>query len=175
MGEFRRMESTKKYGQKRFVVFSYSDIIFITKHSMLLKLYELLMTTNDTYTYSTLPVKGRMPMFVSVITLEGFSVPILSVIDLVEMLFDEYEFKYVLTGKFNQDCVEITVTFTKLFLRARQITLLHLRIFDTQVSELKIDMPAMFRHCESRARIFSTTGDGCNVNGTKKQAEVASK
>ena len=126
------------------------------------------MTNNDTYTYSTLPVKGRTPMFVSVITLEGFCVPILSVIDLVEMLFDEYEFKYVLTGKFNQYCVQITVTFTKIFLRARQIALLHLRIFDKPVSELKIDMPAMFRHCASRARIFSTTGDGCNVNGTKK-------
>jgi hypothetical protein len=79
------------------------------------------MTTDDTYTFSTQPVKERMPMFVFDITFKGFRVSILSVIDLVEMLIDEYELKYVLTGKFNQDCVEVTVTekiFTKLFLRA---------------------------------------------------------
>ena len=37
--------------------------------------------THDEYTYSTLPVKDRMPMFVSDITFEGFCVTILSVID----------------------------------------------------------------------------------------------
>jgi len=71
------------------------------------KLYQLLIETDDAHQFSDLPVKERTPMCVSAITFDGFCVTILSIIDLVDMLLDEYDFKYVLTGKFNQDCVEV--------------------------------------------------------------------
>lgn len=44
--------------------------------------------------------------FLSKVTLDSLRVTILSTIDVVELLFQD-KYKYVLTGKFNQDCIEV--------------------------------------------------------------------
>jgi hypothetical protein len=46
------------------------------------------------------------PAFASSLTLSTLRVSILSTIDLVDELLD-MGFEYVLTGKFNQDCIEV--------------------------------------------------------------------
>lgn len=45
--------------------------------------------------------------FLSKVTLNGLRVTILSTIDVVELLLRE-NYKYVLTGKLNQDCIEVS-------------------------------------------------------------------
>jgi hypothetical protein len=46
--------------------------------------------------------------FLSKVTLNGLRVTILSTIDIVEFLLKE-NYKYVLTGKLNQDCIEVRI------------------------------------------------------------------
>ena len=48
------------------------------------------------------------PAFVSMTTLKGLRVTIRSVIDMVDLLLQTDEFEFVLTGKFNQDCLEVS-------------------------------------------------------------------
>ncbi len=48
-----------------------------------------------------------LPPFLSTRTNHGLRVTIQSFIDVIEMLLFKYNFKYVLTGKFNQDCLEV--------------------------------------------------------------------
>lgn len=48
-----------------------------------------------------------LPPFLSTTTNHGLRVTIQSFIDVIEMLLFKYNFKYVLTGKFNQDCLEV--------------------------------------------------------------------
>lgn len=52
--------------------------------------------------------------FLSKVTLNLLRVTILSTTKLVDMLFT-FDYKYVLTGKFNQDCIEVMIT--KIYLR----------------------------------------------------------
>ncbi len=47
--------------------------------------------------------------FLSKITLNGLRVTIMSTIDVVELLLRE-NYKYVLTGKLNQDCIEVIIS-----------------------------------------------------------------
>lgn len=45
--------------------------------------------------------------FASTTTLNGLSVTIRSTIDIVDFLLYEAKYNYVLTGKLNQDCIEV--------------------------------------------------------------------
>lgn len=56
-------------------------------------------------------IEKRIAPFVSATTLKAMRITIKSMIDLVELLLSkELGYKYVLTGKFNQDCLEV-ITF----------------------------------------------------------------
>ena len=47
------------------------------------------------------------PSFVSLTTMKGLRVTISSIIEMVGLLLQSDEFQFVLTGKFNQDCLEV--------------------------------------------------------------------
>ena len=49
----------------------------------------------------------RCPPFVATTTNKAFRITINSYISVIEYLLFEMNFKYVLTGKFNQDCIEV--------------------------------------------------------------------
>ena len=51
--------------------------------------------------------KSNRPMFLSETTMYALRISILSTIELTEELFGTYKYKYVLSGKLNQDCVEV--------------------------------------------------------------------
>lgn len=50
--------------------------------------------------------KKQKKMFVSMTTLRGWRISILSTIEILEELFTE-NYSFVLTGKFNQDALEV--------------------------------------------------------------------
>ena len=56
-------------------------------------------------------------MFLSQTTLEALRISIYSTIGLTNELFSKaYSFKYVLSAKWNQDCVEVGESYYKIFL-----------------------------------------------------------
>lgn len=57
--------------------------------------------------HAMLSGQSNTPMFLSETTMYALRVTILSTISLTNELFDTYKYKYVLTGKLNQDCVEV--------------------------------------------------------------------
>ena len=50
---------------------------------------------------------SNYPPFVALPTLTGLRITINSMIQIVESLLFEYNYEYVLTGKLNQDCIEV--------------------------------------------------------------------
>jgi len=45
--------------------------------------------------------------FLTQMTADGLKITLKSTIDLVDYLLNKYNYKYVLTAKFNQDCLEV--------------------------------------------------------------------
>lgn len=55
-----------------------------------------------------------LPMFASTVTMNGLRVTIASIIDIIEFVLRKYDpYKYVLTGKLNQDLIEVMMIVNK--------------------------------------------------------------
>jgi len=51
----------------------------------------------------------NLTQFLTQMTSDGLKITLKSTIDLVEYLLNECNFAYVLTAKFNQDCLEVSL------------------------------------------------------------------
>ena len=85
-------------------------ILLLIILQILLYLDEVLLQSaaaeNDFSVRPSLP-----PAFVSQTTLQALRITIKSTVDMVEFLLAMDEFDFVLTGKFNQDCLEVNYYF----------------------------------------------------------------
>jgi len=71
-------------------------------------LLKLLDAVNETDAFSALSKSNPKP-FLSDTSLKAMRITIMSTIQLVEFLLDECGYDFVLSGKFNQDCLEVVL------------------------------------------------------------------
>jgi hypothetical protein len=86
----------------RFCKEAITDLNWPPKKKKLEEMLGVLSRTEKAYQES----KKQKKMFVSMTTLRGWRISILSTIAIVEELFTE-NYSFVLTGKFNQDALEV--------------------------------------------------------------------
>jgi len=83
---------------------------FLTYRLLLFQTLEKLLQCLWDTEHAMLSGKSNRPMFASDTTLKALRVSILSTISLTEELFSKkYGYKYVLSGKWNQDCIEVVL------------------------------------------------------------------
>ena len=70
-------------------------------------LKQLLTALDDTEAHSDESKEHAKP-FISDTSLKAMRVTLTSAIELVEFLLNKCNYSFVLTGKFNQDCIEVT-------------------------------------------------------------------
>lgn len=70
-----------------------------------------MLTCLDDTERALLSKQSDRPMFLAETTLFALRVTIKSTISLTEELLNTFKYKYVLTGKLNQDCVEVGLLF----------------------------------------------------------------
>lgn len=71
-------------------------------------LLKLLDAINETERHALLSKENARP-FLSDTSLKAMRVTITSTIQLVEFLLERCNYEFVLTGKFNQDCIEVVI------------------------------------------------------------------
>ena len=82
---------------------------------------DLLDAVNETEAFSKSSEKNARP-FLSDTSLNAMRLTLTSAMELIDFLLKECDFQFVLSGKFNQDCLEVRFHFLKLFLLTKGVT-----------------------------------------------------